>query len=155
VTVLPIDFNGSLWKAQFVARKVDLISGFDLYLPWIALLTGFIGTPGVLRLYGSCCMASAAARREQRRLLDSVLNNVDAHVYMKDEDRRYIYVNAKMAQVMGKPVEEIVGRLDRELMPAAAGPRMAGGQPGVHAGVKRSSETQYTDATAWCATCGR
>jgi PAS domain S-box-containing protein len=118
-TVLPIDFNGSLWKAQFQVRKDDLLTGFDRYFPWIAALTGFAGT---LLLYSYVFVLYASRRRaiKQGVLLDTVLNNVDAHVYMKDQHRRYIYVNAKMAESMGLPVQEIVGKLDRELMPAAA-----------------------------------
>jgi two-component system sensor histidine kinase/response regulator len=146
VTVLPIDFNGSLWKAQFVARKTDLISGFDLWLPLVALGTGFIGSL-VFFGYMATLYGQRRSAREQRRLLDSVLNNVDAQVYMKGEDRRYIYVNAKMAQVMGKPADQIVGRLDRELTPAAEADRVWLEDSQVFIdGVKRSSETQYTDA---------
>ncbi|UUZ53969.1 hypothetical protein LP419_36425 [Massilia sp. H-1] len=55
---------------------------------------------------------------DQRLLLDSVLNSVDAHVYMKDRDRRYIYVNARTAQAMGmlRPGTSS-SKLDREVMP--------------------------------------
>ncbi|HEV7817387.1 MAG TPA: CHASE domain-containing protein, partial [Janthinobacterium sp.] len=115
--VLPIDFNGRLWKAEFRARKSDLYTGFDLYFPWIALLTGFAGTM-LFYAYFYTLWASRRKAIEQRVLLDTVLNNVDAHVYMKDHDRRYIYVNKKMAEVMGVPVAQIIGKLDRELVPA-------------------------------------
>ncbi len=50
-------------------------------------------------------------------LLDTVLNNIDAHVYMKDSARRYIYVNARSAEAMGGTVASIVGRLDRDVLP--------------------------------------
>ncbi|MFS2003080.1 CHASE domain-containing protein [Duganella sp. CT11-25] len=141
-TVLPIDFNGSLWKAQFQVRKADLLTGFDLYFPWIAALTGFAGT---LLLYSYVFVLYASRRRaiKQGVLLDTVLNNVDAHVYMKDQHRRYIYVNAKMAQSMGLPVHEIVGKLDRELMPApAADAAWALERPVFADKVNRSGETQ-------------
>ncbi|UGQ49002.1 CHASE domain-containing protein [Massilia endophytica] len=118
IAVLPIDFNGSLWKAQFMVRKADMISGFDQWLPFVSMVTGFVGS---LLLFGYVYTVTSQRRsaQEQRRLLDSVLNNVDARVYLKGEDRRYIYVNARMAEAMGKPPEEIIGRLDRELMPVA------------------------------------
>jgi PAS domain S-box-containing protein len=114
--VLPIDFNGKLWKAEFLVRKSDLYTGFDVYFPWIALGTGFAGT---MLIYAYFFTLSASRRKaiEQRVLLDTVLNSVDAQVYMKDQDRRYIYVNKKMAEVMGYPVSKIIGRLDRELLP--------------------------------------
>jgi len=115
ISVLPIDFNGSLWKAQFYARKDAMIVGFDRWIPYLALVTGFVGT---LLIYGYLFTMYSQRRNalEQRRLLDSVLDNVEAHVYMKDQDRRYVYVNAKMAEVIGLPVENIIGRLDIEVM---------------------------------------
>jgi len=141
-TVLPIDFNGSLWKAQFQVRKADLLTGFDVALPWIAGLTGVAGT---LLLYSYVFVLYASRRRaiKQGVLLDTVLDNVDAHVYMKDQHRRYLYVNAKMADAMGLPVREIVGKLDRELMPpAAADAAWALERPVFADKVKRSGETQ-------------
>jgi len=54
---------------------------------------------------------------QQRKLLDLVLDTVDAYVYFKSSERRFLYVNAKTAALFGLPAEQIVGRLDRELMP--------------------------------------
>ncbi|WP_229487472.1 CHASE domain-containing protein [Pseudoduganella lutea] len=146
VAVLPIDFNGALWKARFYTRKVDMISGFDRHLPWIALV---IGAAGTMLLYSYVFMLTSQRRnaQEQRRLLDSVLDNVDAHVYMKDGERRYIYVNARMAQVMGRPAEQIVGRMDSEVLPKREATRAWLEDREVLAdGIKRSSEGQFTDA---------
>jgi PAS domain S-box-containing protein len=146
VTVLPIDFNGSLWKAQFNARKSDIVGGFDRALPPVALATGFIGT---LLIYGYVFMLTAQRRKAQaqRRLLDSVLDNVDAHVYMKDAERRYVYVNARMAEVMGRAPDAIVGRADRDLVPTADADLAWQEDRQVLAdGIKRSGEGQYTDA---------
>jgi len=141
-TVLPIDFNGSLWKAQFRVRKDALLTGFDRYFPWIAALTGFSGT---LLLYSYVFVLYASRRRaiKQGVLLDTVLNNVDAHVYMKDQNRRYLYVNARMAHSLGMPARDIIGKLDRELMPTkAADAEWALERPVFADGVKRSGETQ-------------
>jgi len=145
MVVLPIDFNGSLWKAQFYARKDAMITGFDRWLPLVAFATGFMGT----MLIYSYIFSLYSQRRnalEQRRLLDSVLDNVDAHVYMKDQDRRFIYANAKMAEVIGRPAEEIVGKFDREVMPATAADEAWTEDRAVLAdGVRRSGEDKYTD----------
>jgi signal transduction histidine kinase len=43
-TVLPIDFNGRTWEADFSMRKAELYSGFDAYVPWLAMLAGFVST---------------------------------------------------------------------------------------------------------------
>jgi two-component system sensor histidine kinase/response regulator len=114
-TVLPVDFNGALWKAQFRARRADLYTAFDRYFPPVALLTGFAGTMLIYAFFFTLYWSRRSAI-EQRVLLDSVLNSVDAHVYMKDRERRYIYINARTAESMGRPAEEIIGRLDTEVM---------------------------------------
>ena len=117
-TVLPVDFSGSLWKARFSVPKAALYSGFDRYAPVLALGGGFGGTLVFYCLFLTLYWSRRGAI-EQRALLDSVLDNLDAYVYMKDRDRRYLYVNAKSADVLGRTAEEIVGRPDRELMDAA------------------------------------
>ena len=114
-TVLPVDFNGSMWKDLFRARKSLLYTDFDRYFPPIALVTGCLGTM-LNSVYFFTLYWSRRGAIEQRVLLDSVLNSVDAHVYMKDRERRYIYVNARSAEAMGLPAEQIIGRVDREVM---------------------------------------
>jgi PAS domain S-box-containing protein len=144
-SVLPVDFNGALWKAQFQVRKAALRSGFDFYFP---LAAGLVGGGGTLLLYSYLAVLYSSRRRavKHRVLLDTVLNNVDAHVYMKDQNRRYIYVNPKMADHMGLPVEEIVGKLDRELMAEdKADAAWALERPVFIDGVKRAGETQFVE----------
>ena len=53
----------------------------------------------------------------QKELLDTVLENLDALVYMKRADRRFVYANKQLANVFGRPLEDVLGRLDSELMP--------------------------------------
>lgn len=55
--------------------------------------------------------------RQQKELLDAVLNNIDALVYMKDAHRRFVYANPSVARAFGLPVEAIIGKQDTELMP--------------------------------------
>jgi len=54
----------------------------------------------------------------RRRLLSTVLANVEAHIYMKGEDRRYLYANPHVQELMGRPLEKIIGHTDEELLPA-------------------------------------
>ncbi|MFT7724759.1 MAG: diguanylate cyclase [Roseateles sp.] len=58
--------------------------------------------------------------RQQKELLDAVLDNVQGLVYVKGANRRFLYANKHLATVFGRPVEAIVGRLDSELMPREA-----------------------------------
>jgi two-component system, sensor histidine kinase and response regulator len=122
-----------------------MIVGFDRWIPYLALVTGFTGT---LLIYGYLFTMYSQRRNalEQRRLLDSVLDNVEAHVYMKDQDRRYVYVNAKMAEVIGLPVEDIIGRLDVEVMHKRDADQAWQEDRVVLADQqKRSGEASYTD----------
>ncbi|MFL6660312.1 MAG: CHASE domain-containing protein [Massilia sp.] len=117
-TVLPVDFNGTLWKARFRVQRDDLLTGFECIFPMLAMGLGGMIT---LLAYAFVVTQGGSRRRavEQRVLLDSVLDSIDAHVYMKSPERRYVYVNARTAEAMGLPAEAIVGRLDREVLPAA------------------------------------
>ncbi|MES2741252.1 MAG: CHASE domain-containing protein [Pseudomonadota bacterium] len=144
--VLPIDFNGSLWKARFSVRKSDLYSPFDRSFPLIALLTGCIGT---ILIYGYFSILYRSRRRalEQQVLLDTVLNNVDAHVSMKDHERRYIYANAKMAEAMGYSASHMIGKLDSELLPRQrADEAWTQDQQVFEERIKLGSEEAYVDS---------
>jgi signal transduction histidine kinase len=44
VTVLPVGYNMRAWEASFSIRKSDLYTGFDAYVPWLAMLAGFVST---------------------------------------------------------------------------------------------------------------
>lgn len=54
--------------------------------------------------------------KEHNKLLDAVLSNVDAYVYMKDEQRYFRYVNNKTAEMFGQPIESIIGQLDSDVI---------------------------------------
>jgi len=142
-SVLPIDFNGSLWKAWFVVRRADMVTGLELYLPWMAFAVGVIGT-GMMYSYIFVLYVSRRHVIGQRVLLDTVLDHVDARVYMKDQERRYIYANAKTAEAMGVRVKDIVGKLDRELLPASAADAAWARERAVFSDKRqRSGEEQY------------
>jgi PAS domain S-box-containing protein len=62
-------------------------------------------------------MVADAALREQRRMLDGVLNNTDALIYAKDVAGRFVMVNAELERVT-RVEGGLVGRTDHELFPA-------------------------------------
>ena len=85
--------------------------------------------------------------RRQKELLDALVDNVDALIYMKDANRRFLYANRRTAEAFGRPVEEIVGRLDSELMPAEAADRFwQQDQEILATGQRRACEESLTDA---------
>jgi diguanylate cyclase (GGDEF)-like protein/PAS domain S-box-containing protein len=53
---------------------------------------------------------------DQKHLFDVILNNIDAYIYMKDSERRYRYVNRRVAELIGLPAEEIIGKLDTDVV---------------------------------------
>jgi len=55
--------------------------------------------------------------KSQKQLLDAVLDNVDAYIYMKDNERTFKYVNSKVAELFGDTVANIIGKKDTEVLP--------------------------------------
>ena len=115
-TLLPIDYAGTRWKAHFSAARADMVAGYDRYLPPLAFAAGAGGTLLAYVLYLSLARSRRVAL-DQRLLLDSVLDNLDAYVYLKDGERRFRYVNAKSAAGLGLPAAAAIGRRDFELLP--------------------------------------
>ncbi|WP_035817924.1 CHASE domain-containing protein [Janthinobacterium sp. RA13] len=144
--VLPVAYQGGLWKAHFRVRKAELYSPFDRYFPWLALAVGVAGT---LLIYGYIFTLYRSRRNAvaQRTLLDTVLDSVDAYVYMKDADLRYRYVNARTAKILGRPAEQLIGRQDGELMlgDAAASAQRTERQV-FDSGTKFVGEERFVDA---------
>ncbi|MES3025960.1 MAG: CHASE domain-containing protein [Pseudomonadota bacterium] len=116
-TVLPVDFNGGRWKARFRVSKSALYTTFERTFPLVAMVAGMAGTMLMYAFFFTLYWSRRGAI-EQRALLDSVLDSLDAHVYMKDRERRYTYINAKSAAGMGLRADQVIGKLDREVLPA-------------------------------------
>lgn len=49
------------------------------------------------------------------RLLNTILSNVDAYIYVKDFDGTYLYANQRVVSLYGQQNEDIVGRTDMEV----------------------------------------
>lgn len=54
---------------------------------------------------------------EQQQFLNTVLDNVDAYIYVKDSTRHFHYVNSKLAKLFALPIDQIIGKRDCELIP--------------------------------------
>ncbi|MCP4486811.1 MAG: diguanylate cyclase [Gammaproteobacteria bacterium] len=54
---------------------------------------------------------------ERKDFLDAMLNNVDAFICIKDNNRVFRYANSRTAELFGIQPDEIVGKLDTELLP--------------------------------------
>ena len=117
-SLVEIDYVGTRWKAYFSADRAAMVDGHERYLPALALASGFCGTLLAFALFQNLVRSRRAAL-DQRLLLDSVLDNLDAFVYLKDAERRFHYVNAKSAALVGLPAAAVIGRRDVDVMPAA------------------------------------
>ena len=54
---------------------------------------------------------------EQSYLLETMLNNIDAHIYVKDCERNFLYVNNRVAELFGDKAENIIGKKDTDILP--------------------------------------
>ena len=116
--MLPIDFNGSQWQARVSVPKAAMYNRFDRVFPLVALAIGLVGSMLAYAFFFTLFWSRRTAIA-QRLLLDTVLDSVDAHVYMKDRERRYTYINAKTAEAMGLEPKDVIGKRDSEVLPAA------------------------------------
>ncbi|WP_416305495.1 diguanylate cyclase [Neptunicella sp. SCSIO 80796] len=58
------------------------------------------------------------ALREQKVLLDTVLNNADSYIYMKDQQCRFLYANSNVAKLFNLSQQDIIGKHGSEILPA-------------------------------------
>src|SRR5690554_5124723 len=56
--------------------------------------------------------------------LHRILDHTDAVVFWKDADGRYRFVNAEFCRLVGRPVEDILGRGDDEVLPGETAARL-------------------------------
>lgn len=57
---------------------------------------------------------------ENRQKLNIILDTVDAHIFIKDTNYRYQYVNRKVQELIGYPAAEILGKTDADLIDKAS-----------------------------------
>jgi PAS domain S-box-containing protein len=63
---------------------------------------------------------AAEALRQSRAQYETFINATDDIAFLKDDQLRYVMVNAANARFFGRKPGEIIGRTDAELMPAGA-----------------------------------
>jgi PAS domain S-box-containing protein len=58
-----------------------------------------------------------AELRESKHRLNTILDGVEAYIYIKDRDYRYQYLNKHSCEVLGLDCDELIGLSDYDLMP--------------------------------------
>jgi signal transduction histidine kinase len=80
---LPIDFNGRQWEATFSVEAHDLYSGFEEFVPWLAMLGGFVSSMLLYALFhaltSSRRRAIKMAKGMTRELRDSQTKLQQSH----------------------------------------------------------------------------
>jgi PAS domain S-box-containing protein len=65
------------------------------------------------------------ALEESHTLLSSIIEGTPDAVFLKDAQGRYLMANSSAAKILGKPVHEVLGRDNVELMPIGVAQRIA------------------------------
>ncbi|WP_242597219.1 putative bifunctional diguanylate cyclase/phosphodiesterase [Billgrantia sulfidoxydans] len=121
--------SNSDWRAR--ARRFTL-AGLPAGLPSVAFASAGLGAmPAVgwsvaaLVVAPVLALAGLAYRRRllseverlrvSREELTTILDSLDACIYVKSSDFRYQYVNRKGCELVGLPAESVLGKTDRDL----------------------------------------
>ncbi|MDO8249264.1 MAG: EAL domain-containing protein [Rhodoferax sp.] len=62
--------------------------------------------------------------RDSEDLLSTILNSVDAYIYIKGTDLCYQYANRKVCELFGRSLDEVVGKADSEFFDTATATKL-------------------------------
>ncbi len=103
-----------------------------------------LGVNGVaVSVLGGILRRALSRAEGQRRMLDAIFSGTTDAVFVKDLQGRYLYANPAAAAFIGRPVDEVLGRDDRELFPAAAAEMLGP----IDRGIVDSARTQTHNET--------
>jgi PAS domain S-box-containing protein len=86
------------------------------------------------------------ALRDRNVLLTSILESTPDIIVVKDREGRYVALNTNLANFYGKPIEDILGKDDSELLPpVTAVPMMAKDREIVETGTTESYEEEVSN----------
>lgn len=92
--------------AQAQANVCTLIIVFGSALACVIGITAFVMARRGLRLQARM----QAEAKQSQTLLESILDNLPASVFIKDLTGRYLFVNRRFAEILGRSQKEIQGR---------------------------------------------
>jgi len=108
------------WLAGWVKAFTAIIS-FASAVLMLWIIPRLLSLPSAARLQAEILQrkSAEAALLENERKLATILDNVEAFIYIKDCNYRYQYVNQPVLQLLGKTAEEIIGKSDDVLFDEA------------------------------------
>jgi signal transduction histidine kinase len=84
---LPVEFNRRHWEAHFTIHKKNLYTGFDAYVPWLAMLAGLTSTALLYALFHTL----ASSRRRALKLAQDMtqeLRSSEGRLQISNENLR-------------------------------------------------------------------
>jgi PAS domain S-box-containing protein len=99
------------------SRDQVRLSGTVIFIS--SALACFIGVGAILVVQRDLRRREQAERdlRQTRALLESIVDNTPASIFLKGLDGRYLFVNQHMAEVVGRPREELIGKTVFDVTP--------------------------------------
>jgi signal transduction histidine kinase len=94
VTILPVDYNSRPWVARFSIHKSSLYTGFNAYVPWLAMLAGFVSTMLLYILFQTL----SSSRRNAVALAQSMTTELrasESKLQMSNENLRRLGAHAE------------------------------------------------------------
>jgi len=94
VAMLPVGYNMRLWEAHFSISKSNLYTGFDAYVPWLAMLAGFVSTMLLYVLFQTL----SSSRRNAVALAQSMTKELrasEAKLQLSNENLRRLGAHAE------------------------------------------------------------
>lgn len=125
-----IDHHLALWQRQSDSPYGLALQRW-LQVPAQFAMPGYLwwGLAGLLGLLALALLSSLWLRRQvaqktahlqsSETRLNTILNSVDAIIYIKDPQLRYQYANSKMCALFDRPLEQVVGQTDSAFFDAA------------------------------------
>jgi len=91
---LPVEFNRRLWEAHFSIHKQNLYTGFDAYVPWLAMLAGMTSSALLYALFHTL----ASSRRRALKLAQDMtqeLRSSEGRLQISNENLRRLAAHAE------------------------------------------------------------
>jgi PAS domain S-box-containing protein len=99
-----------------VSNGKDSTSFLTTKAPWRDAQGNIIGLIAIARNINDRKQVEADLR-ERNALLNSILESTPDFIVVKDREGRHVALNSNLANFFGKPIEEIIGKDDLELLP--------------------------------------
>jgi signal transduction histidine kinase len=94
MTSLPMKFGTRSWEARFSVSKANFYTGFDAYVPWLAMLAGFVSTMLLYILFHTL----TSSRRGAIALAEGMtkeLRTSEAQLQLSNENLRRLAAHAE------------------------------------------------------------